>query len=183
MWSVVPASPLRRIPAWLLDYLLIVAYLVMVTVATLALQASPARAGFNDAMSRPLTAELLGFCLLTLPVVLYFALSEGSSLRATLGKRALGLAVVDRNGGRLPVWRALLREAVRFLPWELSHAVLWRVALSPGGGSFSAWMVIDLGVVYTLVLVYLATLFIGRQHRTVYDRIAGSIVIRRAIQP
>jgi hypothetical protein len=35
------------------------------------------------------------------------------------------------------------------------------------------------GVVYALVLVYLVTLFIGSQHRTVYDRLAGSIVIQR----
>lgn len=179
MAPIVVASPFRRIAAWLLDYLLIAAYLVLLTAASLALQASPARVGFGAAMSHPLTAELLGFCLLTLPVVLYFALSEASFRQATLGKRALRLAVVDLQGGKLAAWRALLREAIRFLPWEMSHALLWRVALAPDHASVSVWVTVGFAVVYGLVLLYLATLFIGRQHRTVYDRVAGSLVIQR----
>jgi uncharacterized RDD family membrane protein YckC len=178
-WPIVPASPLRRIVAWLLDYLLIAAYLVLMTAVSLGLRASPVQAGFNSAISQPVTAELLGFVLLTLPVVLYFALCEASPLRATLGKRALRLAVVEANGGQLTTRRALLREAVRFLPWELSHALLWRVALSPEHGSISFRVIAGFGVVYALVLLYLATLFIGSQHRTAYDRLAGSIVIQR----
>jgi uncharacterized RDD family membrane protein YckC len=178
-WPIVPASPLRRIAAWLLDYILIAAYLVLLTAVSLGLRYSPVTAGFNNAMSQPVTAELLGFVLLTLPVVLYFALFEASPLPSTLGKRALRLAVVASSGHRLSVRRALLREAVRFLPWELSHALLWRVALSPDRGSISLWVIAGFGVVYALVLLYLATLFIGSKHRTVYDRLAGSIVIQR----
>jgi uncharacterized RDD family membrane protein YckC len=178
-WPVVPASPLRRIAAWLLDYGLIASYLVLLTAVSLGLRLTAMQAGFASAMSQPLTAELLGFFLLTLPVVLYFGLWEASSRRATLGKRALRLAVVGLDGSRLSLWRALGREAVRFLPWELSHALLWRVALGPHGGSIPWWVTAGLGVVYALVLVYLVTLFIGSQHRTVYDRLAGSIVIQR----
>jgi len=178
-WPVVPASPLRRIAAWLLDYVLIAAYLVLLSAVSLGLRLSPIQTEFDSAMGQPLTAELLGFFLLTLPVVLYFALFEASPLRATLGKRALRLAVVELNGFRLSTRRALLREAVRFLPWELSHALLWRVALGPHGGSIVWWVTAGFGVVYALVLIYLVTLFIGSQHRTVYDRLAGSIVIQR----
>lgn len=177
-WSTVPASPFRRIAAWLLDYVLIAAYLVLLTAVSLGLRLSPIQAGFNSATSQALTAELVGFFLLTLPVVLYFALFEASPRRATLGKRALRLAVVELDGSRLSVWRALVREAVRFLPWELSHALIWRIALGPHGGSIPWWVTAGFGVVYGLVLVYLVTLFIGSQHRTVYDRLAGSIVIQ-----
>jgi uncharacterized RDD family membrane protein YckC len=178
-WPIVPASPLRRIAAWLLDYALIAAYLIVLTAVSLGLRLSPIQAGFDSAMSQPLTAELLGFFLLTLPVVLYFALWEASPRRATLGKRALRLAVVVLNGSRLSMSRALLREAVRFLPWELSHALIWRIALSPHGGSIPWWVYAGFGVVYALVILFLVTLFIGSQHRTVYDRLAGSIVIQR----
>jgi uncharacterized RDD family membrane protein YckC len=177
-WPIVPASPFRRVAAWLLDYLLIAAYLILLTAVSLGLRASPVQAGFNSAMSRPVAAELLGFLLLTLPVVLYFALFEASRWRSTLGKRALRLAVVDEKRGRLTLRRALLREAVRFLPWELSHALLWRVALSPDRGSISVLVIVGFVVVYALVGLYLLTLFIG-SHRTVYDRLAGSLVIQR----
>lgn len=177
-WPIVPASPLRRVAAWLLDYLLIAAYLVLLTAVGIGLSLTPIQAGFDSAIRQPLTAELLGFFLLTLPVILYFALSEASPRRATLGKRALRLAVVDLNGFRLLTWRALLREAVRFLPWELSHALLWRIALSPHGGPTPWWVYAGFGVVYALVILFLVTLFIGSQHRTVYDRLAGSFVIQ-----
>jgi uncharacterized RDD family membrane protein YckC len=182
----VPASPLRRIAAWLLDYLLIAAYLVLLTAASFGLRASPLRSGFDSALSRPATAEVLGFLLLTLPVVLYFAIYEASLLEATLGKRALGLAVVRLDGFRLSIWRALLREAARFLPWELSHALLWRVALSADRRVLPLWIAVGYAVVYAIVLLYLATLFIASQHRTVYDRLAGTIVIatgQRRIRP
>jgi Na+/H+ antiporter NhaC len=33
-------------------------------------------------------------------------------------------------------------------------------------------------VVYLLLFVYLVSLFVGSQHRTVYDRLAGSRVLR-----
>jgi uncharacterized RDD family membrane protein YckC len=177
-WPIASASPWRRVAAWLLDYLLIAAYLILLTAVSLALRASPAQVGFNSAMSQPVAAELLGFSLLTLPVVLYFALSEASRWQATFGKRALRLAVVDQKGGTLAVRRALLREAVRFLPWELSHALLWRVALSTDRGSISVVVTVGFVVVYALVGLYVLTLFIG-SHRTVYDRLAGSLVIQR----
>jgi len=177
-WSIVPASPLRRIAAWLLDYLLIAAYLILLTAVSLGVRVSPIWAGLTSALSRPVAAELVGFLLLTLPVVLYFALCEASRLRATLGKRALRLAVVDQGGRRLSVRRALVREAVRFLPWELSHALLYRVALSTDRGSISILVTAGFVVVYALVGLYLVTLFIG-SHRTAYDRLAGSLVIRR----
>jgi uncharacterized RDD family membrane protein YckC len=135
-------------------------------------------AGLAGALSRPAAAELVGFLLLTLPVILYFALCEASHWRATLGKRDLRLVVVDQHGARLMVRRALLREAVRFLPWELSHALLYRVALSTDRGSISPLVTAGFVLVYALVLLYLVTLFIG-SHRTVYDRLAGSIVIQR----
>jgi uncharacterized RDD family membrane protein YckC len=177
-WLIVPASPWRRVGAWLLDYLLIAAYLVVLTAVSLGLRASPVRAGFNSAMSQPVEAELLGFFLLTLPVILYFAVCETSHWRATVGKRALRLAVVDDKGARLTMRRAVLREAVRFLPWELSHALLWRIALSPDRGSVSILVTVGFVLVYALVGLYLLTLFIG-SHRTVYDRLAGSLVIQR----
>jgi uncharacterized RDD family membrane protein YckC len=177
-WPIVPASPWRRVAAWLLDYLLIAAYLVVLTAVSLGLGLSPMQAGITSTLSRLFAAELVGFLTLTLPVVLYFAVCEASRWRATLGKRALRLAVVDKQGGRLTVRGALLREAVRFFPWELSHAMLYRVALSTDRGSIAVGVTIGFVVVYALVGLYLVTLFIG-SHRTVYDRLAGSLVIQR----
>jgi uncharacterized RDD family membrane protein YckC len=167
---------LRRVAAWVLDYLIIAAYLVVLTAGSLGLLASPLHTAFTAAMSRPLTAELAGFVLLTAPVVLYFAVLEASPWQATIGKRALGLTVTSWDGARLPVARALVREGVRFLPWEISHALVWQVALTQGGRTFPPWIAAGFGLVYLLVFAYLVTLFVGSTHRTLYDRLAGSVV-------
>ena len=174
------ASPWRRVAAWMLDYLVIAAYLVVLTAASLGVLATPAASALNAALTRPFSAEVVGFLALTMPVVLYFALLESSKWQATLGKRALGIVVASSAGGRLTIWRALMREAVRFLPWELSHAIIWPLALSPMKNSFPAWAGAGFALVYLLVFAYLVTLFFGSQHRTLYDRLAGSWVLRGA---
>jgi uncharacterized RDD family membrane protein YckC len=173
------ASPWRRIAAWMLDYLLIAAYLVLLAAASLGLLASPGGSSFAAAMRQPIPAELIEILTLTGPVVLYFALMEASPWQATLGKRAFGILVVGPLGTRLTVGRALVREGVRFLPWELSHALIWRAVLSPQRNSPTTLEAVGFAVVYMLVFAYLVSLFVGAQHRTIYDRIAGSRVMRK----
>jgi uncharacterized RDD family membrane protein YckC len=177
--STAIASPWRRVAAWLLDYLVIAAYLILLTAVSIGLLASPVGTAFSAAMRQPIPAELFGILLLTGPVVLYFALMEASARQATLGKRALGIVVVGPGGGRLSLGRAIVREAVRFLPWELSHALIWRAVLSPQRNSLTALETAGFAVVYLLVFAYLVSLFVGSQHRTLYDRLAGSRVMRR----
>ena len=169
------ASPWRRVGAWMLDYLVILAYLVALTAASIGMQASSAL--LDSASARPITAELVGFLTLTGPVILYFALCEASTWQATLGKRALRLVVVGPGGKRLPLGRAIVREAVRFLPWEMAHALIWPLALAPHLEPLPV-TIGGFAVVYLLLFSYLVSLFVGSQHRTIYDRIAGSRVMQ-----
>jgi hypothetical protein len=53
------ASPWRRIAAWMLDYLVILAYLIVLTAASLVTQLSPAASEFSSALTKPITAELV----------------------------------------------------------------------------------------------------------------------------
>jgi uncharacterized RDD family membrane protein YckC len=172
------ASPGRRFAAWLLDYVVILAYLIVLAAASLGALSSPAASVFSSALTRPITAELVGFLTLTCPVILYFALTEVSSWQATLGKRALRIVVVGQAGTRLPFGRAIVREVVRFLPWEMAHSLIWPLALAPHLEPLPV-TIGGFAVVYLLVFVYLVSLFVGSEHRTVYDRIAGSRVMRR----
>jgi uncharacterized RDD family membrane protein YckC len=169
------ASPWRRIAAWMLDYLVILAYLIVVTAASLVTQTSPAASVFSSALTRPITAELVGFLTLTAPVILYFAITEASAWQATLGKRALRIVVVGPGGTRLPFGRAIVREVVRFLPWEMAHALIWPLALPPRLEPLPL-TIAGFAAVYLLLFVYLVSLFVGSEHRTVYDRLAGSRV-------
>ena len=168
----------RRLLAFALDYMLISAYLLLLLVASLAILASGARGAYQHLWSTSWTAESAGFVLLTLPVILYFAILEASPARSTFGTRVLRLRVVSITGSRLSLVRSILRSSVKFAPWELAHFTIWNVVYQGGGGkSAPVWSYVTLGAVYLLVGIYLLTLFVGRSHRTIYDRISGARVI------
>ena len=162
-----------RLLAFGVDYLLVAAYLAMLLGISLLLLASPARNVYAALWSGAVGGELMGFGVLTVPVVLYFALSESLG-GATLGKRVCGLRVVNSHGGALSVPRSIVRSGVKFLPWELAHFTIWHYAASEGGPP--EWTGPTLGLVYALVALYLVTMVAGPSHRTVYDWIAGSRV-------
>ena len=60
----------------------------------------------------------------------YCAWQESSARQATLGKRLLGLVVVDHDGGRLSFQRALGRHVSALLNW-LTLAIGWLLAAVP----------------------------------------------------
>jgi uncharacterized RDD family membrane protein YckC len=122
-------------------------------------------------------ARFEGYLLATvsLPAALYLALTEGSGRQATIGKRLLGLRVATVDGGRVGVGRALLRAAVKFLPFEVGHLAfalpvpLWRAPGEFRAGFLVVWLLLGLDL--------LAILRIERR-RSVHDLAAGTVVIR-----
>lgn len=136
------------------------------------------RALFAD----PVFGEAIAFLLLTLPVILYFALQESSGSEATWGKRKMKLRVTDVNGNRLTLKRSLLRSAVKFAPWELSHSIIFRipgVMLGGSVGSFPPILAVGFSLVWILVITYMVSALISGKHQTLYDRISGTLVISR----
>ncbi len=167
-----------RLLAFALDYLLIAAYATALAAVTVAASESPLRSGLATLVATPASRDAVAFVTMVLPVILYFALQEGSARQGTWGKRRLGLRVTALGGGRLPLGRALLRSGVKFLPWQIAHTCLfhfpgWPLApAEPPPGVIAGF-----GLVWLLVLGYLAPLAFGKSHRTPYDRLAGSAVV------
>ena len=125
--------------------------------------------------SSPYSAELAGFTLLTLPFALYCAVCEASRWSATLGKVAMGVRVVDSVTGRgVRFSRSLLRNAIKFLPWELAHFAIWHAFVFASSLQYVAMGALTLS--YVLMIIYAAGL-IRRPHRTMYDRIAATKVV------
>ena len=172
-----PATAWRRVAAYLVDYLAIAAYIALLTGASFA---SGASRRLDLALSgNPALGQLVAFIALTLPVMLYFAVSEASPWQATLGKRALSIRVAAHGAvGRLSFWRTLLRAALKFAPWELAHTVLWRVEgwpLESPQPTPIHWLGFALSLLWAGW--YLVSLF-GGSRRTLYDRAAASVVVR-----
>lgn len=171
------ATVRRRLAAFAVDYVAISAYIALLLVAGLFLggEAGAWEAAWTD----PLRGRILGFAVLTFPVLAYFALFESSNAGATPGKRLLGIRVSSRDGGRLPLPRGFVRSAVKLLPWEATHAAL---RLIPGWPAdvegLPATAALLLAAVWLLVVLYLVVPILHPDRRAPYDLAAGSIVVR-----
>ena len=163
------AVAVRRFVAFAIDWLVVILWSgVLIGVVMIATSGHPPR------LENPWKAQAIGFLAMTLPVTLYFAFCESSAMRATLGKRALGLVVVQESGGRLRFRSALLRNAVKFVPWEFGHT-LTQQAVYSGEADFPVWLwgplaISLVGPVWWLVSI-IAT------GRAPYDRWASARVI------
>lgn len=161
-----------RIYAFLLDYLVIAVYGIFVVGSISFVFRAYMTILFSES---PLTAELTGFFMITLPVFLYFAWCDSSKWQGTWGKQKMGIRVVDSKGKRMTLIRSITRTAIKLLPWEIAHFGIWHLMLpSP----FSEWtMLIILSAVNLVVIAYIIIPFTNKKQQNVYDWIAGTEVI------
>ena len=128
------AIAVRRLLAFAMDWVVVALWGgALFGAVMIATDGSPPRP------DNPWKAQGIGLLMMTLPVTLYFALCESSAMRASLGKRVLGLVVSRETGERLEFRSALLRNAVKFVPWECGHTVAQQAAFS-GDGGLPAWV-------------------------------------------
>lgn len=164
----------KRMLACLLDYAIICGYLLVLVGVSFAAKPWLSPLFARDAV----TAELAGFDLLTLPVCLYFAISECSKAQATWGKRKMGLVVADVRGRRIGFGRSCLRSAVKLFPWELAHFTVWHMVLPSSVPDFVLYPL--LAAVYGFVFAYLISPFIVKTNQSVYDLLAKTVVLHKA---
>ena len=162
-----------RVKAFVWDYFVILGYLILLAVFGLILDQISGTAQWMFA--NRVRAQVSGFLLGTLPVMLYFAAGEASPGQATWGKRKMKLKVMDQNGERVHFPRAFARTLLKFIPWELSHALIWQLRFLPDTSS----AVINYGfaLVYILVGLNLACSSMTSSRQTVYDLLAGTYVM------
>ena len=113
---------------------------------------------------------------ISLPSWAYFTLSDASSGGATFGKRLLGLRASFVDGGRIGLWPALARTAIKLIPWELTHLTFF--ALSPQLGTFTGLQLGLLWVVYGLFALYLIVALRQRGERSLHELVVGTAVRR-----
>lgn len=106
-------------------------------------------------------------------VWLYFALLESSRWQATLGKRAIGLAVTDLAGRRISFWRATGRHLGKFIALQFlaSFLLLSRYASTP-----FHYALIAVLTLFGLVSFVLAGL--TQRKQALHDMMADCLVIR-----
>jgi uncharacterized RDD family membrane protein YckC len=166
----------RRVAAFALDYILILFYLALLTLIMLALDSF---FGITQWLfAERIRAQVSAFLLVTLPVTLYFSFGEASARKATRGKAKLRIQVTDLHGRRIGLWRALARTGLKFVPWELSHTLIWTITFS--NANVPDWVNYGFVLVYGLLGLNLASLVLTRKHQALYDLLAGTCVIKQS---
>ena len=168
-------APIRRLLAFVVDYLVMAIWLALLTAAAFATGA-PDRLSLDTPGGR-IIAHLTMFATVTAPIILGFAIMEASPLRGTPGKRVLGLKVMRADGERAGFLRTLIRNGLKFLPWEAAHIAIWYAPGQPFVDRPAAWNVAVWIGALIVALVYATTLFSGAG-RTPYDHAAG-VTVRR----
>jgi uncharacterized RDD family membrane protein YckC len=163
-----PARPLQRLLAWLVDWLLILGWLVVVTLVGVPLYLSGARLS-------PVALNVVAALAGVVPVTVALALFEAGRRQATPGKRWRRLRVIrSSQGGRISVGQGLIRNIAKVgVPWTLGHVV----AIALVSGATGTWVWVLTAITYALVIGYLVTLFMPG-HRTAYDRLVGAAVFQ-----
>jgi uncharacterized RDD family membrane protein YckC len=162
----------RRLLAFAMDWLVVVLWGgVLFSAVMVATGGNPPRP------ASPWKAQGIGFLTMTVPVTLYFALCDSSAMQGSLGKWILGLVVSRETGDRLPFGSALLRNGVKFVPWEFGHTVAQQAVFS-GDGGVPTWVwgpaIVAFGGPAWWLIAMMAT------GRTPYDRWASARVASSA---
>ncbi|XKE95577.1 RDD family protein [Metaplanococcus flavidus] len=163
-----------RLKAFTLDYLWIFLYLCLIVLLTMVI--APGIQGF---FYGPLgNAQLTGFLLVTLPVSLYFALGDSVLFKGTYGKKKAGIQVVNVQGKSTGIFRSVIRVIIKFLPWELSHFLVYRL-VNLDEGEFPLHLMMIGSLIYLLIFIYILTAIFSKENRSLYDRLSGTKVVKR----
>jgi uncharacterized RDD family membrane protein YckC len=164
----VTSTTRSRLLAGLIDLGLVLGWVLLVAAVGVPLYLTGQTRGLG-----PLALNLVGLALVVLPATAALTAMECGRYEATPGKLKLGLRVrVDPTGERIGWQRSLLRNLLKLgVPWSLGH--LAAIAVASGGGLDAQ---IGAFVSLAVPVAYVVSLFTGGG-RTVYDRLAGTMVI------
>jgi uncharacterized RDD family membrane protein YckC len=159
----------RRVAAFAVDWLIIIAYAAALVPLGIAL---------GDRLADAPVWALNGgaFLILVVPATIWLAAWERGAAAATPGKRLLRLRVVGPTAD-LGWGRATARNALKLaLPWELGHTGVYALSTNQNALGIAATI-----AAYAVIFVYLGYAF--ATSRTPYDRITRTRVQRRYARP
>lgn len=167
------AGFLLRFKAFLIDYLLIVGYGVLLLIFNVFLFPQLQ----NLFVESLWLAQFTGFVMVTLPVSIYFIVSDSMFNGQSYGKKKIGIQTVGENGGNISVFRAIFRTFLKFLPWEISHYLVYRL-VDFGNQEIPIVYVFLGGFIYVLIFLYILTAIFTKKKQALYDIMAKTQVVK-----
>jgi len=167
---------IKRLKAFLIDYLLIVIYILLLLGVTLLISKI---FHFQLDIANPVVGELIGFTTLTLPVILYFIITENSKLAGSWGKRKFKLQVVNNDLTKANFSQLLIRNCIKFLPWELAHFFIFNLFYFMKINSQTPnWVLTGLVISQGLSFIYLLFIIFNKSNRSIYEIFSQTRVIQ-----
>lgn len=121
--------------------------------------------------------HIIAFVTLTLPALLYFAMTESSEKQASFAKRFLKLRVQTLSGQKASFNKALVRAVILLLPWEMAHIAIWYGSPEPFITPPDIWaLCLMIGAQLMLVLYFFFALASPR--RSIAERLSGLEIVR-----
>ncbi|MFC3418576.1 RDD family protein [Salinicoccus hispanicus] len=117
-------------------------------------------------------SQLVATFFSVVPIIIVFSIMEARKPYASFGKRRAGLTVVYRGS---PVKGSLIRNIMKFLPWQFGH-------MSTISGIYNGFdtpfYITFYALSMILVITYILMVLIRRDHRNLGDLMAGSTVVK-----
>jgi uncharacterized RDD family membrane protein YckC len=154
-----------RALAFLIDFLIVMAALIAVTALLLWL-------GIGGGARGAAGLAMIWFLAFPLLRNAWFILSEAGGRAATPGKRAMGLRVVARDGGRLTVPAIAARNAMREIELYLPLTFL----LAAGVRHEAEASLVLFGLIWTGIFLFFP--LFNRDRLRIGDLVAGTWVVR-----
>ena len=165
---------IKRFLAFAIDYLVMTLYAMALYALRIYLFDSPV----SNASYAPLYGQAIGFLSLTLPVFLYFYLSERSNFGGTMGKRVMHIQVVLSTQTHDRTLKIFLRNLLKFLPWEIAHTgVHWLIYYSENSIETPLWVWFSLILPQAVVLGYIVSIVSSGGKSSLYDTLAKTKVV------
>lgn len=159
---------IKRILAFIIDYAVIAFYIfILLFLSTFVNRLWP----FHQLMeSSYLFRHLISFFTLTVPVVLYFILMERSDKQATIGKTMVKIKVVNAKGGRASLKHLIIRNTIKFIPWEVAHTFIHiNYAVFSSGKVMGMGSMLGLIIPQLIALAYLTMILFRDDRRSLYE--------------
>jgi uncharacterized RDD family membrane protein YckC len=123
--------------------------------------------------------HLRALATISAPAWLYGALFEAAPGAATLGKRALGLRVVDTYGGRVTAARACARALLKLAPLLVAQAALaYPIPVTVSGTAPLPRLLVG---AYALGGLYVGVAMMSLKKQSVHDWATSACVVRRPL--
>ena len=170
------ATILRRVIAYLLDCLFVFVFLVTALQFTILVPIRHLFIGSENWFQTGWNTEIYTLLTISLPIWLYFILTEISPWQATIGKHLLKLQTVDATAKKqITLKQAVVRTFIKLLPWEIIHFT--NNIPMPMWYDPNPTLRIGFIVVPMLVILYIVLASVTPNKQSLHDLVAETVVI------